>query len=48
MDKIVISKKIPKTQLYKELEDQVKKGIISKEEMLKKLSGDYHMIEGKK
>ena len=45
MDKIVISNRIPKTELYKKLERQVKKGIITKQEMLKQLSGDYHMVE---
>ena len=44
MEKIVISNRILKTELYKKLESQVKKGIITKEEMLKKLSGDYHMV----
>ncbi|MCL2859848.1 MAG: hypothetical protein FWF46_04685 [Oscillospiraceae bacterium] len=45
MEKIVISNKIPKTELYKKLEEQVEKGVITKQEMLKQLSGDYHMIE---
>lgn len=48
MEQIVISKKIPKTELYKKLEAQVKKGTITKKEMLKQLSGKYHMIERKK
>ena len=45
MEKIVISDRIPKTELYKKLEEQLEKGIITRKEMLKQLSGDYHMIE---
>lgn len=45
MKQITISNKIPKTELYKKLEKQLKEGIITNEEMLKQLSGDYHMVE---
>ena len=48
MEPIVISNRIPKTELYKKLEKQVKDGVITEEEMLEKLSGRYRMVERNK
>lgn len=42
---IKISNRIPKTKIYKELEKKVKNKEISKEQMVRELQRDYHIVK---